>query len=463
MKRSQSSHPITVQKSDQSIVRQRSFLIHHGANKQSDTFEHELSEHKIEKIYAEAEESFNKGDFEIALVKFSKGASLKPKNEAFASGVQKSKLAIINDLKENGINMQHLREDVEDNDYKTMPYQKSVDIQKETPDFKSDTARSIYTQCKKQDVQRVFNLKVHDGKGYKIIPATASDVKEYLQDKDYFKMKEQNAKEWKKLRSEMNKKLAEKEAFERFEKEAKVLEEKNTIRQYCEEQVILIGRYYQNNKIEDVIRFSENFIKYLNKKPDKMLPRKWIYLATAFNYLGRAYIEKEDFDKAKAFGEKLYKVAISSANSELITQSYILSGKVYVKFRKFEEAAFVWEKLIPMIENSEKKAWLFHEIGRCYFEMGKYDTSHKFGVDSEFWATKCSNSKWICSAKVLQGQCEMKKNNYTNAYKLFVEAKHHAEIVNDESILKYITSIEDLLFSALPKLTTTESEKFDDS
>ncbi|KAK6622698.1 hypothetical protein RUM43_008540 [Polyplax serrata] len=475
MKRSKSSQPILARKCSQTILRQRSFFENtQEANKHFE--KSEVSDAKLEKVLAEAEESFDKGEYETALIKFSRGASLKPRSDAFALGVRKSRIAILNDLKESGDNMRLLncegphKANIHSDSPRFASLQKAKDKKYMPPkmtsrsenndvtEFKSDTARSIFTDCKKKISEQTYNLKICDGNNFKQISATTEDVKEYLKDRDYFKMKEQNTKEWKKLRSEMNKKVAEKEAIERYEREAKLLEEKNNIRHYCEEQVTLIGRYYQNGKISDVLRFSENFIKYLNKKQDKLLPRKWVYLATAFNYLGRAFIEKGDYEKAKTYGEKLYKVAISSANTELITQSYILSGKIYVKFGKYEEAAFIWEKLIPLIENNEKKAWLHHEIGRCYFEMGKYDTSYKYGCDSASWAEKCSSLKWICSAKVLQGQCEMKRNNYSNAYQLFLDAKKQAEIVNDESILKYISSVEELLTTALDNTVPLSSD-----
>lgn len=212
---------------------------------------------------------------------------------------------------------------------------------------------------------------------------------------------------------------------------------------------MLIGRYYQSGKMADVIRFSENFIKYLNKKVDKTLPRKWVYLATAFNYLARANAEQGSFEKARTFGEKLYKIAISSSNTELIAQSYILSGKIYVKFGKFEEAAFVWEKLIPLIQDNEKKSWLFHEIGRCYFELGKYDQSYKFGAESVLWAGKCPNSTWSCTSNVLLGQVEMKRRKYKEALEKFNEAKTFAEAADDEHTLTYIKSVEDALNKVL--------------
>ncbi|KAL0273823.1 UNVERIFIED_CONTAM: hypothetical protein PYX00_006404 [Menopon gallinae] len=317
--------------------------------------------------------------------------------------------------------------------------------------------RAAVTKVQEKKLEPKYSLTVNDGTTFKTITATARDVKEYLKDKTYFKTKG-HAKDWKKLRSEFNKQMAEQQRTERFEKEAKLLEERSSARQHCEEQINLIGRHYQNGKMTDVMRFSENFIKYLNKKQDKILPRKWIYLATAFNYLARANAEMGDFKKAKSFGEKLYRIAIISSNTELIAQSYILSGKIFVKFENYKEAAFVWEKLIPLLTDDKRKAWLYHEIGRCYFEMGKYDISYKNGIESAHWAGKCSSSTWSSAANVLLGQVELKRNHYEEALKKFLEAKKHAELCDDEQTLNYINSVENVLNLIITKHRNEISE-----
>jgi len=122
-----------------------------------------------------------------------------------------------------------------------------------------------------------------------------------------------------------------------------------------------------------------------------------------------------------------------------------------LSLKKYEEAAFVWEKLIPIIQDQEKKAWLFHEIGRCYFELGKLEKSYKYGSESVSWANKCSHGTWKCAANVLLGQIEMKRNKFPEALSKFLEAKKHAELEDDENMVNYIKSMESVLNVAISR------------
>lgn len=453
MRKSKSSNKLAVARLGSTPIRRHNSFILHEKSGKNDTVHSSL-----ERMYKEAEKSFEHGEYEDALVKFLSAAKTDPNNTSFMLGVKKSKTAIVNDLASSNDILQQLR-----NEIRQYPINKNlkdeipmmvVDDEQTRPkeeedisDFatvKSETMRAAVTKVQEKKTEPKYSLTINDGTCYKTITATAQEVKEYFKDRSYFKNKG-HAQDWKKLRSQFNKQRAEQQATENYEKEAKLLEEKSNARHHCEEQINLIGRYYQNGKMTDVIRFSENFIKYLNKKQDKIIPKKWIYLATAFNYLARAFAEEGDFKKAKAFGEKLYRIAIISSNTELIAQSYILSGKIYVKFENYKEAAFVWEKLIPLINDDERKAWLYHEIGRCYFEMGKYDSSYKNGTESAHWAGNCSSSTWSCAANVLLGQIDMKRNKYEEALQKFLEAKKHAELCDDEQTMNYITSVEKVI------------------
>lgn len=232
MKRSKSSHPILVASSSQTQELQNALLRDNERNKPPKGI-HNMSE--TEKMLTEAEESFEIGAYEDALMKFSRGAKIKPMEEAFVVGMKKSQSAIVNDLKGTGDALRDLKEEIgyytkkfpkgPDTDrsyftsnHRSMTLNKALEkAQQMSPrsDPHSETLRTAFNKMKEKK-ELVYNLTIHDGQGYKTITATAQDVKEYLKDKDYFKMKEQTAKDWKKLRREMNKKIAEKEAAERY-------------------------------------------------------------------------------------------------------------------------------------------------------------------------------------------------------------------------------------------------------
>ena len=61
-----------------------------------------------------------------------------------------------------------------------------------------------------------------------------------------------------------------------------------------------------------------------------------------------------------------------SDNKEGISRALENIGRVYARNGKYKEAVEVWEKKLPLAESDLEKAWLYHEIGRCYLETGIY-------------------------------------------------------------------------------------------
>lgn len=72
-----------------------------------------------------------------------------------------------------------------------------------------------------------------------------------------------------------------------------------------------------------------------------------------------------------------------------------------------------WSKKIPLVTDGEEKAWLFHELGRCYLELGGNEEARKFGVRSLAAADEISDEKWKIMAIVLISQAECKYNLYS--------------------------------------------------
>jgi tetratricopeptide repeat protein 25 len=55
-----------------------------------------------------------------------------------------------------------------------------------------------------------------------------------------------------------------------------------------------------------------------------------------------------------------------------------------------------------------EKAWLYHEIGRCHLELGKYETAKNYGHQSLEHAEKINDEVWQLNATVLIAQSEVK-------------------------------------------------------
>lgn len=67
-----------------------------------------------------------------------------------------------------------------------------------------------------------------------------------------------------------------------------------------------------------------------------------------------------------------------------------------------------WLKRIPLLKTSEESAWLFHEIGRCYWEAGNYTEAKECGGKSLTAAEDSHDQFWQLNANMLIAQTEGK-------------------------------------------------------
>lgn len=61
-----------------------------------------------------------------------------------------------------------------------------------------------------------------------------------------------------------------------------------------------------------------------------------------------------------------------------------------------------------MAQSSLEKAWLFHEIGRCYLELDKAEEAQKYGQKSLKSADEEGDVEWQLHATVLVAQAQGK-------------------------------------------------------
>lgn len=70
-----------------------------------------------------------------------------------------------------------------------------------------------------------------------------------------------------------------------------------------------------------------------------------------------------------------------------------------------------WEKKLPLSKSALESTWLYHEIGRCYLEMGKYQVAKEHGDKSLALAEEAGEPQWQLQASVLVAQSECKSHD----------------------------------------------------
>ncbi len=83
-------------------------------------------------------------------------------------------------------------------------------------------------------------------------------------------------------------------------------------------------------------------------------------------------------------------------------------GRVYARIGKFDLAVEHWKEKLPLVKSPLEATWLYHEIGRCYLELGNHQEARDFGEKSLEAAREAEDNVWQLNASVLIAQSEGK-------------------------------------------------------
>lgn len=97
--------------------------------------------------------------------------------------------------------------------------------------------------------------------------------------------------------------------------------------------------------------------------------------------------------------------SFSSATSR---KPSLLSPSAGPEWRKLTPVIGVprWEEKIPLAKTTLEKTWLFHEIGRCYLELGQAWEAQSYGEKSQQCAEEEGDMEWQLNASVLVAQAQ---------------------------------------------------------
>ncbi|KNE54866.1 hypothetical protein AMAG_00814 [Allomyces macrogynus ATCC 38327] len=126
--------------------------------------------------------------------------------------------------------------------------------------------------------------------------------------------------------------------------------------------------------------------------------------AQVLSLMGTAELELNHYPAA----EKCYLEALAIPAIPIDTKSMTLGylGRSYAKLKKFGQAAQYWEQKLALNtpQSDVEKAWLYHDVARCYIEQGN-DAKAKLNAQS---AAECAmqskDPRWILNTQVLLGQ-----------------------------------------------------------
>ncbi|KAK0083787.1 hypothetical protein PV326_006518 [Microctonus aethiopoides] len=179
---------------------------------------------------------------------------------------------------------------------------------------------------------------------------------------------------------------------------------------------------------------------------------EYFYRVAAHRYMALSHLSLKRHDRAISEVTQMIQAAKQSKDEKLISRSIAVLGKVHLTFGHLNAAAVAWERLLNIVNRPILKAWLFHEIGRCYFEMSNYSKALKMSKRCIQSSEVAHSIKWMCYGKLLNGQAFIELERLVEALEaLEFVAEKAKESMNDVAMVNYVENLVERVAKVLRK------------
>lgn len=174
----------------------------------------------------------------------------------------------------------------------------------------------------------------------------------------------------------------------------------------------------------------------------KKITKDYNCVVNIYRYVALAFVGRKRHDRAIVEVSKMIQAAKQSNDVKLMSRSLAVIGKVHLTFGHVYAAAKAWERLNSDITEPIVKAWLVHEIGRCYFEMSHFTKALELAKRCIQCSEQSQSGKWLCYGKLLAGQALVELGQLTRALEsLKLVAEMAGKEINDENVVSYVKNL----------------------
>lgn len=129
--------------------------------------------------------------------------------------------------------------------------------------------------------------------------------------------------------------------------------------------------------------------------------------ADLFHLMGAIYQHLCNPTEALMYYRKEHSIGKEHRDGLIISRALSDMSRILVKSRKYKEAVSAFEEKIPYSsELSIERAWLYHDLGRCYLELKNDDRALDLGLRSASIADDLKDRRWGMNARLLIAQAQ---------------------------------------------------------
>ncbi|NWT97252.1 TTC25 protein, partial [Urocynchramus pylzowi] len=389
-----------------------------------------------EGLYQKAEALYAMGDFEFALVFYHRGQRLRPDLHKFQLGINKAEEAIINcignpssvklESKEELCFVSRQAERKKDNQ-KQQNKPKDQKDQKQTKKQSPKTEQQLLGRLYADKAYLEKLLKDEDlmqsstRQGVKVMDLVLGGISYLNQRRDFWQQQKP-----------MYARAYERRVLRQGRMQDKKLKPSDIARSIAkdmEDIELLLAR----GSAEESCRKAERLLKKVQAWSENEVPSKNELIGNLHSCIGNAQLAMGQMEAALHSHKMDLDFARQNALPDAVSRALDNIGHVYARIGKFQQAINTWEEKIPLAQSSLEKAWLFHEIGRCYLELDKAEEAQDYGQKSLQSAEEEGDVEWQLHATVLVAQAQVKLKDYRSAILNFERALEKAKLVPSEA------------------------------
>nr|XP_014350291.1 PREDICTED: tetratricopeptide repeat protein 25 isoform X1 [Latimeria chalumnae]XP_014350292.1 PREDICTED: tetratricopeptide repeat protein 25 isoform X2 [Latimeria chalumnae] len=391
-------------------------------------------------LYQKAEVLYSMGDFEFALVFYHRGHKLRPELQEFRLGIQKAQEAIDDSVGspssvklENKGDLSFFNKQKEATKTKLKPQLKVQKREHKQQSKKEETPKN--DKITRQLLGELYNDKEYLEKLLRDEDLTKGNTRTGEKVKDLIlngiAYLDTRTEFWRQQKPIYARERDRRLLYQKWnrEKPKKILDTTKYILKSLEE----IDQLLSSGNAEGSSNKAKQVLKTFQGWSDCDVSNKNEVIGNLYSCIGNAQIEMGDMEAALEYHKKDLEIAHEHDLLDAKSRALDNIGRVYARIGDFRQAVEVWEEKIPLAKSNLEKAWLYHEIGRCYLELNCNVDARDYGEKSLLFAQEAEDDEWKLNASVLIAQSEVKLGDNQTAITYFEKALETAKLLNDEA------------------------------
>ncbi|KAK6626432.1 hypothetical protein RUM44_008905 [Polyplax serrata] len=205
----------------------------------------------------------------------------------------------------------------------------------------------------------------------------------------------------------------------------------------------MLNNLYRERRLRNTkncVEIGDRIKKNLDRTPKKWLPSKKEFANVLYSTMGLVYLDlkklKPHLTRVENYKRLLYWFGFDGPYLDLKMEPLVQeTGYPFADYKKWMST---YENYLEFAGSELERAWIHHEIGRCYGEFHKWEHMTLRGRKCFFAAKNCNSIVWMINGLFMMAVGEMNSHNKEEAQTSLKECLECAYRYKDESVIEFL-------------------------